>query len=156
MRVLEGDPADLIGADAVLLGENAAQPHARGLAVSPHPDAAAGEVGGTEDPAVGAAQQGGLLEPGRRDHRQEDQRLAPRLGLEEGRDRHLANIEALLAHHGREGAVDHRDVGEVQAQPVGRDAPGFQRLDVPVIADRRAQHGPARGHDAIPFSDRSS
>ena len=58
------------------------------------------------------------------------ERLAVGLGLQIGDDRHLADVEFLLARHRHERAVDRIDFGEAQRHPVGFDLAVFQRLGV--------------------------
>ncbi len=86
-----------------------------------HPDPTPGEVGGPAHLPVRPAEQGRFLEARGHGHGQHTMRLAIRLRLQDGGDSQLAHIEPPFPHHGCKGAVDGRDLGEVQAELVGGD-----------------------------------
>ena len=76
---------------------------------------------------------------------QQHQRLAVRLRLQIGDDRHLADVVGGLAHHFGERLVDRRDVGEVERDAIGRDLVALQRRGVRIVAERDAKRL-LRGH----------
>src|SRR5262249_8356236 len=68
-------------------------------------------------------------------------RLAVSLGLHVGRDRHLADVELELAHHGLEEPVRRLDVGEGERDARRVDLAALERQRMRVIVEGRAQRG---------------
>ena len=139
MGVLERHPFHLAEVEAVILPENAADPDARGLRERAHADPAAGQVLRPHDAAFGIVQHRAMLEAPHHSRRHEHERLAVGLGLQIGDDRHLADVELLLARHQEEGAVDRIDLGEAKRHPIGFDMAVLQRLGVRIASEADAQ-----------------
>ena len=145
MRVFEIDPLHAVDVDAVVVLQMAAQPGAGGLGVGAHADAAAFEIRQREFPARGIVEQRAVLEASEHHAGHQHQRLAVRLRLQKGDDRHLADVVGGLAHHLGERLVHRRDVGEVERDAIGLDLVALQRRGVRIVAERDAQRL-LRGH----------
>src|SRR5262245_21296595 len=95
-----------------------------------------------------------MLKSSHQDGREEDERLAVRLGHEVGHDRELREIELEIPHDPLERRARRLDVGEVE-RDVGR--PHFTLLQRPrdrIIAQQRAQPDRLRiAHVGVPFVD---
>ena len=139
MRILERDPPHAPDIDPVIVLQMAAQPYAGRLRKGAHPDPAAGQVRRRDSALLCIVEHAMVLEPPHHHRRQQHQGLAigPRLQIRD--DRHLADVEGPLPHHGAEHLVDRLDLGEVEGDRLRGDLLVLQRSGVRIVAQRHAQ-----------------
>src|SRR5262245_63947428 len=135
MAVLLRYPMDAIDIDAIVVGQDAAHPGDRGLAVRSHSHALAGQIGRRERATGGAVHNGVVLEAAHYGGGQEDERLAVGLRLQKGRDRHFADVEFQLPHHRLEEAIGRLDVGKVERNAIRLDLAVLERARLRIIVE---------------------
>jgi hypothetical protein len=142
------DPIDVLGGDAVLVLEIAAEPHHRRHLIFRHADALAAQVGGSCDAAIGADVDGRVAEHARQEDRDRHVgRGAARQRDQVGAEADLGDIE-LAMEVGALEALLHRDGQVVDVAPFNAHAPVGQRAHAVVV--------PGRDGDRQPAHDRSS
>jgi len=95
VRVLETSPSDALDVDAEILGQEAAHPATRRLAIGAHADALAVQIGGLERAALGIIENRVMLIAPDDGRGKEDVRQPVFARLEVGDDRELAEIIAV-------------------------------------------------------------
>jgi hypothetical protein len=134
-----GEVADAVRRDAVMLGEDAANPHAGRELIFGVPDDLAPEVFGLSDPAGPVNEHTAVSECSRREDRDCDHR---RIGIEErGRvsgKRHLGDLELAIAKHAEERLLHGQsEIGEVD--PLGLHFPVPECARPVVVATRECE-----------------
>jgi hypothetical protein len=118
MRAFERHPIDRIESDAVIIGENAAQPCAGRGGEGANADPLAVEVAWRELPRPRIVQRVPMLKPRQHHVRQQHHRLAERLRHQIGDDRHFGDVKSLLADHRLEAFVGRRVLDEIKRNQV--------------------------------------
>ena len=136
--ILEGHPFHLADIDAIILPQDAADPAAGGLREGAHADSAALEVSGVTVPRSELYSKRAVLKAAHHGRRHQHERLAESLALQIGDERHLADVEFLLAHHHGERLVDRIDLGEAERDAIGFDLAALQRLGLRIGAETAA------------------
>ena len=139
MRVLERDPVDRIEIDAVVVGEDAAQPCAGRGGEGADADALVVEIARRELPRLRIVKRMRMLEPRQHDIRQQHHRLAEGFRHQVGNDRHLRDVERLLADHRLKTLVGRRILREIELNQIGFDRAILQRGRAGVVAKQRPQ-----------------
>ena len=134
MRVLERDPVDRIEIDAVVVGEDAAQPCAGRGGEGADADALVVEIARRELPRLRIVKRMRMLEPRQHDIRQQHHRLAEGFRHQVGNDRHLRDVERLLADHRLKTLVGRRILREIELNQIGFDRAILQRGRAGVVA----------------------
>src|SRR5437899_3762674 len=139
MAILLRHPVDAIDIDAIVVGQDAARPGDRGLAVRSHPHALAWQIRGRERAPGGAVHNRVVLEATHDGGGQKDDRLAVGLRLQIGRDRHFADVEFELAHHRLEEAIGRLDVAKVKGDTIRLDLAALERARLRIIVEGDAE-----------------
>jgi hypothetical protein len=139
VRLLERHPAHGVDVDPVIVGEDAAEPHARRHRVGADADAAAIEVLRAQLAARGVVHEERVLEAPEHHRRQQHVGLAVRLRHQVGHDGELGDIELEVAHGALERAGDLRNIGEIESDPRRGQLAAPQRPGGGVVAEERFQ-----------------
>ena len=132
--------------DAVFVLQHAARPHAgRDRVAAVDADALAFEVLRLADAGLGVHQDGAVMEGAHQEHRDRGHRLAVRPGADIGRDRHLADVEFVAAHHAAERGDERIDLLELGLESLGLDGAVLERLVVALRAGDGNQLGSGHG-----------
>jgi hypothetical protein len=138
VAVFKREPLHLAEIDAVVVGQNAAQPGGGGLIPGTHANALAGKIMRRQRAARGVVKHSAVLETGQHRRRQKPQAFVVFFRLEKSGERHLAGVISMLTHHRLEGVVHRLHLDEIEGQPIGFDLAALERQRVRVIADRNA------------------
>jgi hypothetical protein len=128
-------PCDLSEIDPMLLLQDAARPHARGDGVAAiDPDPLAFEVLRRANGGARVDENGPMMKRAHQEHRHRSHGFAVRPGADVGRDRHLADVELVPAHHAAERINKDRHFDEVEREGPRLDAAVLERLVVALRA----------------------
>src|SRR6476646_217574 len=134
MLITGQHPGDLAEIDAMLLLQDAARPHAsRDRVAAVDTDLSALELLERADAGLGVHQHGAVVERAHQEDRHGGHGFAVGLGTDVGRDRHLADVELIAAHHAAERSNERIDLFERKFEGLGLDRAVLQR---PVVALR--------------------
>ena len=139
MGVLERDPVDPVEIDAMVVGEDAAQPCAGRGGKGADADALVVEIARREFPCLCIVKRMRMLKPGQHDIRQQHHRLPKALRHQVGNDRHLRDVKRALADHRLEALVGRRIWREIERDQIGFDRAILQRGRTGMVAEKRAQ-----------------
>ena len=138
MGVLERDPIDRIEVDAVIIGENAAQPRAGRGGEGADTDALAVQIGRLQGSLLRIVKRVSVLKPRHHNARQQHHRLAKTFRHQIGDDGHLRDVEGAFAHHRLEAFVGRRILREIQRDGIGPDRSILQRRRAGMVAEQCA------------------
>ena len=127
MRVLERHPLHRIEVDAMLIGQDAAQPRTRSGGERADADPPALEIARLQVAEIGPVDRVGILMPRYHHARQQHHRLAETSRHQIGDDRHLRDVEGLFAHHRLEALVGRRVFSEIERNEIRSERSILQR-----------------------------
>ena len=119
----------------MIVGEDAAHPCAGGDRVRPDADPPAGEIARRERTAGGVVDEERMLKAAHHHRRQQDERLAVRLGDQEGDDCELGEVELEVTHHPLERGARRFHVGDVERDARGAELALSQRRGAGMLAE---------------------
>jgi hypothetical protein len=137
--ILERHPADAVEIHAIVIGEDAPDPGSGRRRERADADALAFEIGGPKRCTLRIIEGMAVLEAAEQGRRQQHQRLAVCFRHQISNDRHLADIECLLAHHRLECGVGRRVLGEVEFEAIRAELAALHRLDMGITAEHCPQ-----------------
>ena len=139
MGFFERDPLHAVQIHAVILCEDAADPHCRRDRIGTDADPAPGQAARRKTAALCVVDQIRVLKA-RKDHGgKERERLSMRLRHQEGDDCQFGDVEFEVAHQALERGVGHLHVGKCQRYVRGLDLAALEREGGGVIPEQRMQ-----------------